>query len=133
MASLPLTLCLLTIPSLVHSLSNNPLLDRAIADARLLDPRRARGGSGSTYYKTCEESYGTGYADCYGTCYNAGAGEKCCEGNCTEISQFPLLPKLSHANPSFPQILVVTASTAAMGPTPIAALMYASQNRPDSH
>lgn len=53
--------------------------------AHVLEPRRGRGGGSSDYYQSCEESYGSGYAQCYtpAVCFNQGGGEKCCEGGCT--------------------------------------------------
>ena len=53
--------------------------------AHILEPRRGRGGGSSSYYQSCEESYGSGFAQCYtpAVCFNQGGGEKCCEGGCT--------------------------------------------------
>lgn len=72
--------------SLVSSLPiclaiHNPF-EPGTSRAHVLLPRRRGAG---IYQESCQETYGSGYAECYGTCYNAGAGETCCEGNCTYI------------------------------------------------
>lgn len=85
MPPVPLALSLLTASLLLHPVLAlyNPLLDRRTSEANILVPRRGRGGSGGgVYQQSCQEAYGTGFAECYGSCFNAGAGEKCCEGNC---------------------------------------------------